>query len=356
MIRNHRQNLVIIGTGMAARRFVEELMEIDGASKFDVAVVGGESNPSFDWLHRRSWNDVTADSVWPAGTRSNGHTLMPLLESRVRRINRRRKQVATSDENLLPYDILVFATGASPVLPDIEGSELQGVFTYQREEDLEVVKDLATRSRRATVLGGGLLGLKAAEACVAAGVETTLLEYGDRLMPRQLNDKDGLVNGYMTSLGIKVRTDARPKCFTGHERVDCIRLIGDSMIPTDLVIVCAEMRPNDQSAAAAGIPVADEGGIIVDSRLRTADPDIFAIGECASLGGQVCGLVSPGFSMAAVLAGNLSGQTTQFKGPDIEVKLRHLGVDPARFDNLFNTRPTRPLIVPSGVVDRPTVF
>lgn len=358
MTQHRRQNLVVIGTGMAARKFVKELAANPGASQFNIAVVGGMSEPGFDWLHKGSrvdtdtWNDDGSVE----GALPNGHDVMPLLKTRTRRIDRIKKRVETTDGTFLPYDTVVFATGASPVLPEIEGNDLRGVVAYQREEDLTAVKEFAANSRRATVLGGGLLGLKAAEACVAAGVETTLLEYEDRLMPRQLNDKKGQINSYLVSMGIKVRTDARPKCINGNGQVACIRLIGDALIPSDLVVVCADIRPNDQLAAAAGIPVAAEGGIIVDSRLRTADPDIFAIGECASFNGLVCGVVSPGFSMAAVLAGNLSGRPKRFRVPDTTIKLRRLGVDPSRPDLPFDTRPPRPVTFHRNVIDRPTVF
>ncbi len=333
--------IVVVGNGMVGHRFCERIAEQRQQRPVQVVVIGEESRPAYDRVHLSSFfaSDsadalALADADWYA---AQGFELR--LSERVIEIDRAAAVVTTSGGQRVPYDALVLATGSAPFVPPIPGIDLRGVFAYRTLDDLVAIRAHASLPGIGCVaiLGGGLLGLEAAKAAVDMGIETHVVEFAERLMPRQL-DAGGadLLRRAIESLGVHVHTGKETKAVVGDGAVEALRFADGTRLFADLLIVSAGIRARDELARAAGIEVAERGGIVVDDGLTSSDPSIFAIGECASHAGTIHGLVAPGYEMADVLARRLCGDTeVRFRGSEPSTKLKLLGVDVASFGDPF---------------------
>ncbi|MDX2166650.1 MAG: nitrite reductase large subunit NirB [Deltaproteobacteria bacterium] len=336
--RTRPTRVVVVGNGMVAHRFCARLMAADAERRFTLTCIGEEPRPAYDRVHLselfcgRTAADLSlADEAWYA---ERGIALR--LNERVESIDRRRRRVRTSGGALLGYDVLVLATGSAPFVPPLPGIETPGVFVYRTIEDVEAIRAFAGRARRAAVIGGGLLGLEAAKAAHDLGLETHVVEFAPRLMPRQVDAGGGAVlRRAIEQLGVQVHLDAQTQAIVGHQAVTGLKLANREPLYVDMVIVSAGIRPRDELARAAGLTVGERGGILVDSGLRSSDPRICAIGECALVGGMVYGLVAPGYEMADALAARLHGGAAEFTGADLSTKLKLLGVEVASFGDAF---------------------
>jgi nitrite reductase (NADH) large subunit len=232
------------------------------------------------------------------------------------------------------YDVLVMATGSSAFVPPITGVDQAGVFVYRTLDDLEAIRDHAKGKEVGAVIGGGLLGLEAANALRLLGLRTHVIEFAPRLMPVQVDAAGGAVlRRFVEDLGVRVHVGAgttaiRPTSASGRLG---LTLSDGAHVPADIVVVAAGIRPRDELARSMGLPTGARGGIVVDSACRTEDPAIFAIGECAEIEGRCYGLVAPGYAMAEVVADRLVGGSAEFPGADTSTKLKLLGVDVASF-------------------------
>ncbi|MGZ6744897.1 MAG: nitrite reductase large subunit NirB, partial [Nocardioides sp.] len=235
------------------------------------------------------------------------------------------------------YDALVLATGAAPFVPPVEGRDLDGCFVYRTIEDLEAIRSASATASRGVVVGGGLLGLEAANALVQLGLETHVVEMAPRLMPVQLDPAGGatLVR-HIERLGVTVHTGAATRRITGEGRVTGLELESGT-VGAQVVVFSAGIRPRDHLAREAGLDVAERGGVLVDEQCRSSDPRVFAVGECAAPGGRMYGLVAPGYAMAEVVVDALLGGAGTFTGADMSTKLKLLGVDVASFGDAFAT-------------------
>ncbi|MDP3972647.1 MAG: nitrite reductase large subunit NirB, partial [Candidatus Nanopelagicales bacterium] len=235
---------------------------------------------------------------------------------------------------------LVLATGSTPFVPPIPGHDAVGCHTYRTLADVAAIRRDARRARTGVVIGGGLLGLEAAGALRSLGLRTTVVEAADRLLALQVDEGGGAVLArIIRRLDVEVVTGARARGLqTRRGRVRAVEL-EDRVVPADVVIFAVGVRPDDRLARDAGLKVAERGGIVVDERCRTSDPAIYAIGECASLGGRVFGLVSPTYRMAEIVAADLAGETAPAPEFDTSTKLKLLGVDVAGFGDAFAQSP-----------------
>jgi nitrite reductase (NADH) large subunit len=332
--RSNRQNIVVIGNGMVGQRFCERLVEFDSEHEYRIITFCEEPRAAYDrvgltsfFAHRDAEKLMLARQEWYA---ENGVELY--LGDRANTIDR-RNQVVRSDRGVeIAYDYVVLATGSYPFVPPVPGIQMPGVFVYRTIEDLERIIQCAAQSKRCVVIGGGLLGLEAAKAAYDLSLETHVVEFAPRLMPRQLDDPGSrtLVKK-IESLGVRVHLGKSTKAIHGGQGVERIEFTDGEAIDTDMIIVSAGIRPRDDLAKEARLAIGERGGIVVNDRLETSEPHIFAIGECALHGGMIYGLVAPGYEMAEIVAANLTGDARRFAGTDLSTKLKLLGVDVASF-------------------------
>ncbi|HCS68643.1 MAG TPA: hypothetical protein DIW51_01600 [Rhodospirillaceae bacterium] len=246
---------------------------------------------------------------------------------RIREIDRENRVAVDDYGRAWPFSHLVIATGSRPHVPDIPGCTLDGVYTFRNFDDVERLVARSYRSTRTVVIGGGLLGLEAARGMSSKGVETWVLEHESRLLPRQLDQAAGdLVAAGMERLGITARTLTRVQAVEGNGRVERVVLSSGEVIPCDTVIVCAGVRANLEIARNAGLAVGR--GITVDAHMRTDDPDIYAVGECAEFDGHCYGLVGPGLEQAQVCVDHILGRKgTDYTGSLPATRLKVVGID-----------------------------
>jgi nitrite reductase (NADH) large subunit len=332
-----RRTLVIAGHGMVGHKLVEELAERRATDDWDIVVFCEERRMAYDRVHLTSFLEgVPADElslVDPALLELPGievHTSDALAE-----IDRVARTVTSIAGRTVAYDALVLATGSSPFVPPVTGSDAEGCFVYRTIDDLEAIADFAVGCRNGAVVGGGLLGLEAANALRSIGLDTHVVEFAPRLMPVQVDDGGGeALRHRIEALGVHVLTSRQTaEIVTGdRDQVVAMRFADDERLDVDLVVFSAGIRPRDELARGCGLEIGERGGVVVDERCRTSDPAIFAIGECAVAAGRTWGLVAPGYQMARVVADQLAGAgTSTFEGADMSTKLKLLGIDVASF-------------------------
>jgi nitrite reductase (NADH) large subunit len=211
-------------------------------------------------------------------------------------IDRESKTVQSSKGVEIAYDKLILATGSFPFVPPIPGINKKGVFVYRTIEDLQHIIEYSKHSQRCAVIGGGLLGLEAAKAAYDLGLETHVIEFASRLMPRQIDDAgSGILVSKIQELGVQVHLNKATKEVHGDNKVERMEFTDDSSLDCEMIIVSAGIRPRDDLARESGLEVGERGGIAVNDQLQTSDPNIYAIGECALHGGMVYGLIAPGW-------------------------------------------------------------
>jgi nitrite reductase (NADH) large subunit len=335
-----RKSLVVIGNGMVSYKLCELLSEYDTGESFDVSVFCEEPRPAYDRVKLTSFFEKeSADELLLANADwYKERKIRLLLNERAVRIDRARRAVLSSSGEWVRFDNVVIATGSAPFVPPIPGVNKQGVFVYRTIEDLIAIREYAKTAKTAAVLGGGLLGLEAAKAVHDLGLETHVIEFAPRLMPRQLDAAGGrLLAKSVESLGVKVHTSRAATGVLGGDRAEGLTFKDGESLACDLIVVSAGIRPRDELARDAGLALGERGGVLVDDNLRTSDQDIFAIGECALHQGTLYGLVAPGYQMAEVCARMLTGSVeSKFSATDQSAKLKLLGTDVASFGDPFS--------------------
>ncbi|WP_241562136.1 nitrite reductase large subunit NirB [Streptomyces hoynatensis] len=331
---------------MVGQRFLEELADRGVTGRARVVVLCEEPRPAYDRVHLTSWFGGTAAeelSLVPEGFMAE-HGIELHLGDPATAVDREARTVTARSGRVFRYDTLVLATGSFPFVPPVPGREATGCFVYRTIEDLEAIRAYAEGARTGLVVGGGLLGLEAAGALKGLGLETHIVEFHPRLMALQVDEGGGAaLRRTVEDLGLVVHTGVGGQEITAGEdgAVTGMVLSDGATVPTDLVIFSAGVRPRDELARAAGLPVGERGGIVIDERCRTADPAVFAIGECArAADGMVYGLVAPGYEMAATAGETLAAAAPAgagFTGADTSTKLKLLGVDVASFGDAHGT-------------------
>jgi assimilatory nitrate reductase electron transfer subunit len=332
------RRLVVVGNGMAGCRFVQEVLARDRARRLDITVVGDEPGGAYNRLQLSNVLAGVAgeSSIELAGEQwyaAQGVTLR--TGTAVVRIDRPARQVHLDDTSVLPYDVLVLATGSSPVRPAVAGLErgdgrlLPGAVAFRTLEDCTAIARLAARAAHAVVLGAGVLGLETARGLAGRGVPVTLVQRGARLMERQLDAgaSDALART-VRSLGVHVRLGACVRAVRGAGRVRGVVLADGSALDADLLVLCCGVRPRLELARAAGLAVA--AGVVVDDQLRSStDPRIFAIGECAEHRGRTHGLVAPSWEQALVAAQVITrpGEPVSYPGSVTVTRLKAAGIE-----------------------------
>jgi nitrite reductase (NADH) large subunit len=320
--------LVVIGNGMAATRFVDELMQ-HALGRYSVIVVGAEPRLSYNRVLLSSLLagevDEAAIELKPRGW-WNGHGVTTLDGQAVAAIDRASQTVTLANGLRFPYSKLVLATGSQPIMLAKPGMDLQNVLSFRDLADVAAMRGLMRQGARAAVIGGGLLGLEAAYGLAKAGVKVTLVHLMDRLMERQLDHRAAaLLYHAIAAKGVEVLLGADTKQVLGKDHVTGLELNCGRVVQADFVVCAVGIRPQAQLARDAGLTV--NRGITVDDGLATSDPNVFAIGECAEHRGAVYGLVEPAYEQAKVLARRLSGDNSAlYAGSTLATNLKVSGV------------------------------
>lgn len=335
--------LAIIGNGMVGHRFTEELTDKAGAGQFDITVFCEEPRVAYDRVHLSSYfSHHTAEelSLVKPGFHEK-HNITVLANERVITVNRQEKVLHTNTGRTVHYDKLVIATGSYPWVPPIKGSDTRDCFVYRTIEDLNAIEACARRSRKGVVIGGGLLGLEAAGALKNLGIETHVIEFSPVLMAEQLDALGGeQLKQKIERMGVRVHTGKNTTEITASDNGESRKVLhfaDGSSLETDFIVFSTGIRPRDRLARQCGLAVAERGGLVINDQCQTSDPDVYAIGECASWHGRTYGLVAPGYKMAQVAADHLLGQDNQFTGADMSAKLKLLGVDVGGIGNTHAT-------------------
>ncbi len=326
-----RAKLIIVGNGMVGHHCVEQLIERGALQQFEVRVFGEERQRAYDRVHLSEYfsgSDAETLAMGEADLYARNGVVLHLGEA-VLEIDRERCEVVTPQARY-PYDQLVLATGSYPFVPPIEGSEGDSRLVYRTLDDLDAIRLAAAQARRGVVVGGGLLGLEAANALKSLGLEAHVVEFAPRLMPVQLDAEGGAaLRAQIEALGVGVHTSRATQAVVPGEHYRYrMNFDGGEFLETDLIVFSAGIRPQDALGRSSGLEIAPRGGVVIDAACRTSDSRIFAIGECASWNGSVFGLVAPGYTMARNVASHLmAAPGASFEGADMSTKLKLLGVD-----------------------------
>ena len=327
-----KERLVVIGNGMAGVRTVEELLKLEGASRYAITIIGDEPYGNYNriLLSPVLAGENTIDDIilnTPEWYEENGIELIAGVAATG--IDRAAREVELADGRRVPYDRLVIATGSRPFILPVPGNDLEGVIGFRDIADVETMIEAAKKYRHAVVIGGGLLGLEAANGLMKNGMDVTVVHLMDTLMERQLDRTAGeMLRRSLEERGMKFVMPAETTELVddGSGRVKALRTKDGQEIPADLVVMAAGIKPNVTLAKEAGIHC--ERGIVVNDYMMTYDPRIYAVGECVQHRGVTYGLVAPLYEQARVLANHLGGRGWMtYEGSVTSTKLKVTGID-----------------------------
>lgn len=316
---------------MVGAKLCEYLTASKLSSLLDITIIGKEPLPAYDRInlssfveHRSADQLIIKDESW---YRENNLTLLTGTE--VTEVEPKLQCLTLSDGQKLNYDFLVFATGSRPFVPPIPGSDDERVLLYRSIDDLEKIIAQAEGKSKAAVIGGGLLGLEAAQAVQKLGLQAAVIERASFLMPRQLNaPASQLLQKSIEAQDIQLFLGQESTTVVPTDNGLTLQFPEDQSYHCDLVVISAGITPNSELAKDAGLEVGLRGGIVVDQHFETSAENVFAIGECALLDGNIYGLAAPGYSMARHLVARLEGQKIKpFPEPDLSTRLKMLGTD-----------------------------
>ncbi|WP_032391662.1 nitrite reductase large subunit NirB [Rhodococcoides fascians] len=340
------KNAVVVGHGMVGHRFVEALRARDEGAEWKITILCEEALPAYDRVGLSSYVGAwDHKELALAGNDYPGDSLVDMRTGvRAERVDRDHRTVVTSAGDTVEYDALVLATGSYPFVPPIAGHDLPACFVYRTLDDLDRIRaraDAAGPGAVGVVVGGGLLGLEAANALKKMGMTPHVIEFAPRLMPLQVDEGGGaLLARLVTDLGLNVHVGVGTSSITENDSAGLtVELSNGDTIDAALLVFSAGVRPQDRLARESGLDVGERGGILVDIGCTTSDPDVYAIGECAAVEGRCYGLVAPGYSTAEVVADRLLGGAAEFPGADMSTKLKLMGVDVASFGDAMAATP-----------------
>ncbi|SDI45823.1 nitrite reductase (NADH) large subunit [Pseudomonas flavescens] len=326
-----RLKLVVIGNGMAGIRTLEELLRI-APDLYDISVFGAEPHPNYNRIllspvlaGEQTFADIVLNDLdWYAE-----HGIRLHLGRQVMQIDRVHRRVIADDGSSASYDRLLIATGSRPFILPIPGNALEGVIGYRDIADTRRMLDSASRHRHAVVIGGGLLGLEAANGLTLRGMDVSVVHNGTTLLERQLDERASrLLQNALERRGLHFALGKQTAELIGTDngRVAAVRFSDGRQLPADLVVMAAGIRPNIELAQRAGLPCAR--GILVDDTLQSFDPRVYAVGECVNHRGVAYGLVAPLFEQARVCASHLAMQGfRRYLGSLTSTKLKVTGIE-----------------------------
>lgn len=313
--------IVIVGTGPVGIRAAQELLR--RAPHHPLVLYGNEPWTPYNRVQLScflagdtSWQDLDNTLHVPPGS-----TVIQRHHCAVVSIDPAAHTVTDAAGRIQSYSSLILALGARPHVPSIPGVDLPGVYVFHDMNDAQRLLARSTRSHRALVLGGGVLGLEAARALQRRATEVKIIQHTDRLMGRQLDDvASGMLMEHIRALGIQIVLEESVQSILGEWTVTGVRLRSGTVLPCDTLIIATGIKPNTQLALATGLHIGQ--GITVDDCMRTSDPSIYAIGDCAEHRGRTYGLVAPGLEQAAVAAHCALGGGAHYYGSQVATQLK----------------------------------
>ena len=333
-----KQKLVVIGNGMAGARAVEEVLVRGGADQFEITMFGDEPYGNYNRIMLSNVlsgvQDTSEIFINPLDWyKENDITLH--AGARVEQIDRPSRVVLSDTGIKAHYDKLLIATGSRAFIPPMEGSRnpdgslKDGIFGFRTLDDCAAMIAKSKQSRRAVVIGGGLLGLEAARGLLNHGCEVHLVHLGQTLMPAQLDSQGGIIlRDAMEKMGVTIHLEKSTTHVLGKDTVTGLSFKDGTSLDCDMVVVAAGIRPNAEIAVRAGLTV--ERAIVVDNHMRSVDDfNVYIVGECAQHHGKVYGLVAPLWDQAKVFAEHITGTdtTAAYHGSKLATKLKVMGVE-----------------------------
>jgi nitrite reductase (NADH) large subunit len=328
-----KQKVLVVGNGMVGHRFIEYLLAHERAADFEITTFSDEPRLAYDRVHLSAYftGSTAADLALTTREKYREQGVNFILNDKVVAIDKANKTVITQSGRVEAWDKLILATGSYPFVPPIPGKDREHCLVYRTIDDLGRIKVSGAQSKVGVVVGGGLLGLEAANALKGMGLETHVVEFAPKLMAVQLDDgASKLLRRKIEALGVKVHTGKNTKDIV--DGTSCryrMNFADGTSLETDMILFSAGIRPQDELAKNCEIALGARGGIEINDNCRTSEKDIYAIGECAVWNGQVFGLVAPGYQMAKVAVSQITGGNEQFVGADMSTKLKLLGIDVA---------------------------
>ncbi len=348
-----KMKLVMVGNGMAGVRTLEEILKI-APDLYDITVFGAEPHANYNRIllspvlaGEMTLKEIMLNDVdW---YEKNGITLH--LNKTITQIDRISRKVIAADGFEESYDRLLLATGSNPFVLPIPGKDLPGVITYRDIKDTNAMIEAASHYKNAVVIGGGLLGLEAANGLKLRGMDVTVVHLADWLMERQLDKTAAdMLKKSLENKGLKFLLKKQTTAILGNGegRVARVSFSDGEEIPADLVVMAVGIKPNDDLAKSAGIHCTR--GIVVSDTMQTYDPRIYAVGECASHRGIAYGLVAPLFEMAKVCANHLAHLGIgRYEGSVTSTKLKVTGVDLFSAGNFQGAADTEEILLHDAV-------
>ncbi len=324
-----KEKLVLVGNGMAGVRTLEELLKLD-PDRYEITVFGAEPYPNYNRImlspvlagDKTIEDIILNDREWYEDNGIALHTA-----DAVTRIDRVQQKVITENGEEVGYDRLLLATGSNPFIIPVPGHDKEGVIGFRDIADVDSMLEAAKKYDKAVVIGGGLLGLEAANGLMKNGMDVTVVHLTDILMERQLDRPAAeLLKKSLEERGMKFRMQTQTSEILGNGRVQGLKFADGSGIEADLVVMAVGIRPNIELAQQAGIHC--ERGVVVDDTMQTYDPKIYAVGECVQHRGVTYGLVAPLFEQAKVAANHLAHfGIARYEGSVTSTKLKVTGID-----------------------------
>ncbi len=327
-----KENIIIVGNGPVAHKFIEVMLETGQADHYNLTVIGEESSPAYNRVYLTAWFETRSVNSIAMGTPAfyADNNIHCITDEQITEIDRDKKTLAAASGNTYRYDTLILATGSFPFVPPVPGHDRKNTFVYRTVDDLEAITEAAKTAKVGTVVGGGLLGLEAAKALHDLDLKTHVVEFAPRLMAVQVDDGGGnVLRGKIEDLGVGVHTQKNTQQIVdGDHAVHRMEFADGEALETDIIVFSAGIRPQDALARQSGLEIGERGGIVIDNFCQTSDSNIYSIGECSLWEGRIFGLIAPCNQMATIAAEKITETgLTQFTGFDMSTKLKLMGVD-----------------------------
>ena len=336
--------VIVVGNGMVGYKFCEKFISKKGQENHQITVFGEEPRRAYDRVHLSEYfSGKSADDLSLSTSNWYEENNITLNTSElITDINREQKTIHTHLEKTHSYDYLVLATGSAAFVPPIEGVDKEGVFVYRTIEDLDAIMAYAKKIKRngateAAVLGGGLLGLEAAKAVYDLGLNPHVVEFAHRLMPRQLDKgASDILQSKIEELNIGIHLNKSTQYIAGEDAITGMMFEEEKLLKVDMLVISAGIKPRDELGRVSGLEVGVRGGIVVNNKMQSSDPSIYAIGEVALYNHMIYGLVAPGYEMADVAAEQILGNEKMMRETiDMSTQLKLIGVEVASFGDPF---------------------